>query len=197
MITEDLIKMIKNALSLTGKNFLLFQDGVAFLDEDLSTDAIDILSRIALCENCTDAELCFKHANFLISYCTNQRYIEKFWSLYGMVRMYVAWERSVDSHEFAIHRLVKDKINEVTDGRYQIISMKSDGRNIQDLWVKDTSSDKILPVEIKKKAFDAHAQKQLERYISSYDSGQGIAVGESYTAASNPNIIFMPISMFR
>lgn len=97
----------------------------------------------------------------------------------------------------AIHRLVKDKINEVTDGRYQIISMKSDGRNIPDLWVKDTSSDKILPVEIKKKAFDAHAQKQLERYISSYDSGQGIAVGEIYTAASNPNIIFMPISMFR
>lgn len=195
-ITDRLITKIKETLELTGKNFLLIKNGIAYLDKDYSMDAIHILSRINQCVE-DEMELCFKHANFLIQFCTDAHYIEDYWNLYNMSRIYSAWVNSFSSSEFAIHKLVEQTLNYVTEERFEIVKRTSDGKNIPDLWARDTTDGEIIPIEIKKEKFNKQAKKQLERYMITYHTSKGIAIGTEYTADESDSIIFMPISFFK
>lgn len=76
--------------------------------------------------------------------------------------------------------------------RVKVIKNKSDGINIPDSWVERDGF--IIPVEIKIREFDEKALNQLNRYIQTYGSKCGIAVGRTMSVDIPSNIEFISLS---
>lgn len=74
----------------------------------------------------------------------------------------------------------------------KIVNKKTDGYNIPDSWVE--ISGKLCPVECKKDSFDSKALCQLKRYMETYGSESGIAVGKDLGVELEENIIFISLS---
>lgn len=119
----------------------------------------------------------------------HQMNCDSFNNLYGAVAFEVV--RKFSRSEFYYQSLFKERIHKVL-ANCSVINKKSDGRNIPDAWVK--LRGKAVPVEVKLGAFDARAMKQLLRYMRSYCSGAGIAVGKKLTVAIPKNVIFISLT---
>lgn len=107
--------------------------------------------------------------------------------LYGAVAMGVT--RSFAVSEFSYHKLFNDAYPTLYGG--EIVEVKNDGKNIPDAWVRQEGV--LIPVEIKLRKFDGAALKQLQRYMSVYSCGKGIAVAETLSTELPSNITFISV----
>lgn len=96
-------------------------------------------------------------------------------ALYNAVAAYLAARNTVN--EFHYQSLFKEHAPEI---ELEVISRKTDRQNIPDAWVKINNEE--APVEVKKNNFDWKAAEQLERYMNTYHTRYGVAVGRKLTA---------------
>lgn len=77
----------------------------------------------------------------------------------------------------------------------KVVVKETNGRDIPDSWVE--ISGLLCPVECKKDSFDDKALCQLRRYMKTYGSDLGIAVGKDLEAELGDDIIFVSLSDLR
>lgn len=111
-------------------------------------------------------------------------------TLFGSVAIELSWQYSKEKTEFYIHQLFNDNYSKIRSGK--VVKHKHDRHNIPDSWVN--RDGEIIPVEMKKENFDQEALEQLQRYINTYNSNYGIAVGDKLTVDLPDNIEFISIA---
>ena len=94
-------------------------------------------------------------------------------------------------NEFYYQDLFKKHYSKIYKG--EVINKKSNGKDIPDVWVKE--SGKEIPVEVKLNKFDNKALKQLKRYMDVYECDKGYAVGRVLTVDLPSNIKFVPLEI--
>lgn len=92
-------------------------------------------------------------------------------------------------NEYYYHGMFNRVYSKIRKGK--VVRKKSDGINIPDSWVERDGF--IIPVEIKIGEFDEKALKQLNRYIQTYGSKCGIAVGRTISVDLPSNVEFISL----
>jgi hypothetical protein len=99
-----------------------------------------------------------------------------------------------DKNEYADQGMFHRYADKVIPG-CQIVRRKMLQKHQPDAFIE--LDGELLPVEVKHRAFNKAAQRQLARYMDVYQTARGVAVGESYTGEVPDNIIFVPLSALR
>lgn len=195
-LPEETSKMIDSlndaGLFLIQYGFVLGQSDcirkVDIQNQKLASDIISAyidLVELEKCigKNCFDEkynEVCKKNGN-----------IENFYSI--AVRLMFENVRETWKNEFHYQNLFKEKCESLGYGKP--ITRKSNLKDIPDAWVERNGEE--IPVEVKLRDFNESALNQLLRYISSYKTKRGIAVGEKLTVELPENIEFVSLDQLR
>ena len=94
--------------------------------------------------------------------------------------------------ELYYQSVFKSHVKEILGEEYNIVDIKSDGRNIPDAWVSNGTEN--IPVEMKIGTFNKKALSQLQRYLNKYKCNKGIAIGKEPSVEIPNNIQFIDIS---
>lgn len=94
--------------------------------------------------------------------------------------------------EARYYDLFEKHLHKVFDESTKVIEGHSNAKNKPDKWIEINGVE--IPVEMKKGEFDAKALKQLQRYMSVFNSVAGVAVGSHMTVDCPTNVIFVPTS---
>lgn len=94
--------------------------------------------------------------------------------------------------ESRYYTLFEKHLTKVLGESSKIIKGRSDAKNKPDAWIEISGEE--IPVEMKKGCFDAKALRQLQRYMTAFNSKLGIAVGMSMTVDCPSNVIFVETS---
>lgn len=113
---------------------------------------------------------------------------ETFNHLYGAVACKIT--HKFLKNEFYYQGLFKTYAEQIIPG-CEVVKKKTDSKNIPDAWIKMCYN--IAPVEVKIGNFNHAALKQLMRYMETYDSSMGVAVGRELEVKLPRNIIFVSL----
>ena len=108
-------------------------------------------------------------------------------ALYGATAMELA--RKQDISEFDVQHVIKNNIKKIFGEDAELLSRKSDGKNIPDVWIRRNEED--VPIEVKFGRFDKKALRQLSRYMHAYGCAHGIAIASTLTVTLPENIQFI------
>jgi hypothetical protein len=106
-------------------------------------------------------------------------------SLYSAVASFC----SFDSKRESYYVFIFCKIAPAIIRGCKIVKRRMDGRNIPDAWIEIDGVQ--IPVEAKRGVFGQKALNQLERYIHTYNSLGGIAIGAESTETLPDDIMFI------
>lgn len=100
--------------------------------------------------------------------------------------------KDVHTMEKDIYTIFRRGYRKMLGNHFSIVNIKSNPKHRPDFWVKDTTTNEIIPVEIKKGEITNAAITQITRYMSFYTKGHGIVVGSSLNTTIMPkNITFI------
>lgn len=166
-----------------------FEHGVlVYYVNGLRIDKYDLIVAAAMAKSTQYAEDILEVVDRLFG-----RYTDDF--NYNVLRQTVyeniMFEKSLKD-ELYYQSVFKSHVKEILGEEYNIIDIKSDGRNIPDAWVSNGIEN--IPVEMKIGTFDKKALSQLQRYLNKYNCEKGIAIGKEPSIEIPNNIQFVNIS---
>ena len=175
---EDEQKILIRVIHKDGKPWSVVIDGVEF-------DRFQLLAFASLLSS-KSKDL----ARWVLNIASRLFHWQEDWAfneLYGTVAMDIT--RHWIETEASLYTRFEEKAPEILGGDAKIVRVKVKPKHRPDSWVRMNGNN--IPVEIKLGKFDAKALKQLQRYMSVYESSLGIAVGERATVDLPENVIFI------
>ena len=154
----------------------------------LRIDKYDLIVAAAMADNIKYAEEILEVADRLFGRFTDD-------INYNVLRQTVCENiiyKEIFKDELYYQSIFKSHVKEILGEEYNIVDIKSDGRNIPDAWVSDGIEN--IPVEMKIGTFNKKALIQLQRYLNKYKCNKGIAIGRELSVEMPNNIQFVDIS---
>lgn len=161
------------------------------IDEVLYTK-YDMLARICnLIDNnkLNDAKNLLELTRYLYKEEDNKS--NSFFILCNSIRYLIAYEEN-SKDELYYQSIFKLHCKEILGDEYVLYDMKNLKPKRPDAWVENKGN--IIPVEMKRYAFDRSALKQLLKYMKMYNCNYGIAIGSELSIKLPLNITFVNLT---